>query len=593
MSAGPVPATGSLAGAPPELRRASARPVDSPAAAKPGTPAPPAAPASRATSPALAPTQPPVHALRQQRSLFGEILDWMLAPLLLLWPMSLALTWAVAQTIANRPYDRELQDAATYLARQAMHELAVPGRQPGILRSELERVATGLLRANDPDQLFFQVLGARGEYVAGDYALPLPLPPPDRQPPLKVVFRDDLMGDEPVRVAHLHLPPVVADGAILGDAALVQVAQTLNKRSALTTEIIKGVILPQFLVLPVAVLLVWLALSRGIQPLAELQQRIRRRDSTDLSPISERGVPDEVAPLVDAINDLLQRLDRSMSTQRHFLADAAHQLKTPLAGLRMQAELAAREIDGGATNPQAVKHSLAQIALSAQRAAHTVDQLLAMARADNVQQSLHLRPVDVAALAREVVRDFVPQALEAGIDLGYEGPGEDGPAPVTATEVPADAVLVGELLRNLMDNALRYTPRGGSVTARVLPDPFGQVAVVQVEDTGPGVPAAERERVFQPFYRALGTQAEGSGLGLAIVQEIAQAHGASVVLADARPGGDPPGALFTVRFVRASTLASAAQDGAAASMAPAGTSSPRARKWLIPGAGPWTSPSGP
>jgi two-component system sensor histidine kinase TctE len=551
--------------------------------------------AQRATSPALAPTQPPVHALRQQRSLFGEILDWMLAPLLLLWPMSLALTWAVAQTIANHPYDRELQDAASFLARHAMQQLAVPARPPGVVRTDLERLATSLLRANDPDQLHFQVLGTRGEFIAGDPRLAVPAP--DRAPPLQVLFRDDVVADEPVRVAHLRLPPVVVDGTILGDGALVQVAQTLHKRSALTAEIVKGVILPQFLVLPVAVLLVWMALSRGIQPLSELQQRIRRRDSTDLSPISERGVPDEVAPLVDAINDLLQRLDRSMAAQRHFLADAAHQLKTPLAGLRMQAELAAREIDSGAANPQAVKHSLAQIALSAQRAAHMVNQLLAMARAEDVRQTLRLRPVNLAGLARDVVRDFVPQAMEAGIDLGYEGPGEDGAAPGGATEVLAEPVLVGELLRNLVDNALRYTPRGGSVTARVLPDPFGQVVVVQVEDTGPGVPAAERERVFQPFYRALGTQVEGSGLGLAIAQEIAQAHGTRVTLDDARPGAEPPGALFTLRFPRMAQPLPVARDplpGAPAGPAaqrPAPT--PAAPQRLVAGAKPWTSPSGP
>jgi two-component system sensor histidine kinase TctE len=517
--------------------------------------------ARQATSPALAPTEPPVHALRQQRSLFGEILDWMLAPLLLLWPMSLALTWLVAQTIANRPYDRELQDAANFMARQAIQQLALPARPSGVMRSDLERLATGLLRANDPDQLFFQVLGARGEFLAGDPALAVPAP--DRTPPLEVVLRDDVIGDEPVRVAHLRLPPVVVDGFIVGDAALVQVAQTLNKRSALAHEIIKGVILPQFLVLPVAVVLVWLALSRGIRPLAELQQRIRRRDSTDLSPISERGVPDEVAPLVNAINDLLLRLDRSMATQRQFLADAAHQLKTPLAGLRMQAELAAREIDGGATDPQQIKHSLSQISLAAQRAAHTVNQLLSMARAENIQQSLRLQSVDLAHLAREVVRDFVPQALEAGIDLGYEGPGGDaGPARASSggppqTRLRAEPVLLGEMVRNLVDNALRYTPRGGSVTVRLLPDPFGQVLVLQVEDTGPGVPPPERERVFQPFYRGSSNGSEGSGLGLAIVREIAQAHGGSVTLDDARPGADPPGALFTLRFALSAGLSAA------------------------------------
>jgi two-component system sensor histidine kinase TctE len=310
------------------------------------------------------------------------------------------------------------------------------------------------------------------------------------------------------------------------------------------------VILPQFVILPLAVVLVWFALTRGIRPLAELQQRIRKRESTDLSPIPEGDVPDEVAPLVRAINDLLQRLDHTIATQRHFLADAAHQLKTPLAGLRMQAELAAREIDSGRGEPAQMKHSLRQIALSTQRAAHMVNQLLAMARAEDTGQAARHQQVDLAAVTRAVVRDFVPRAIERRIDLGYEGP--DGPEHRVSTRLSAEPVLLSEMVRNLVDNALQYTPHGGTVTARVVPDPFGQVVVLQVEDTGPGIAPAEREAVFRPFYRALDTQVDGSGLGLAIVLEVAQRHGAEVTVTDARPRSGAtaaaPGALFTVRF---------------------------------------------
>ncbi len=490
----------------------------------------------------------------EQRSLFGEILDWMLAPLLLLWPLSLGFTWLVAQGIANRPYDRELAEAVLALARLApVKVVTAEGPAPPALRLALERTASTLLRGEeDGDSVYFQVLGARGQLLAGSASLALPELSPfaDSRATLNeatgVRFRDDFLAGEPVRVAWLALP---TGGE--GDA-LVQVAETLGKRSRLATEIIKGVLLPQFVILPVAVLLVWLALARGIRPLAELQQRIRRRDSTDLSPIEVGGVPDEVAPLVGAINDLLQRLDQTIAAQRHFLADAAHQLKTPLAGLRMQAELAAREIEAGRGDPAEVRHSLEQIAVSSQRAAHMVNQLLAMARADAASgQVLQHQPLDLAALVRSVVHDFVAKAMERRIDLGYEGPdsGVTGPS----VTVLGEPVLLGELVRNLVDNALQYTPAGGTVTARVVPDPFGQVVVVQVEDTGPGIPPAERDAVFRPFYRALGTQVDGSGLGLAIVAEIAQRHGASITLADARPrhagaASPPPGALFTVRF---------------------------------------------
>jgi len=258
-------------------------------------------------------------------------------------------------------------------------------------------------------------------------------------------------------------------------------------------------------------------------------------------------VPEEVAPLVAAINDLLTRLDQSIASQRHFLADAAHQLKTPLAGLRTQAELAEREIDSGHGDPQSMKHSLRQIALSSQRAAHMVNQLLAMARAEDKEQALRQQDVDLAAVTMETVRDFVPRALDKRIDLGYEGP--QGGA---AAHLVGQPVLIRELVRNLVDNALQYTPAGGTVTARVTPDPFGQVVVLEVEDTGPGIAPAERDLVFQPFYRALGTDVDGSGLGLAIVLEIAKVHEAEVTVADARPRSGPtaaaPGALVTVRF---------------------------------------------
>jgi two-component system sensor histidine kinase TctE len=515
----------------------------------------------------------------EPRSLFGEILDWMLAPLLLLWPMSLVITWLVAQTIANRPYDRELGDRVRSLARQAVAVVPAetantantadtsPVLALALARAELDRSALVLLTTDDEEQLFFQVLGRRGELVAGEARLAVPARVDAGDARGFVRYRDEVLGDEPVRVAYLWLASAVGPGGpatgitVADSEALVQVAETLGKRSRLATEIVKGVILPQFVILPVAVLLAWFALSRGFRPLAELQQTIRARESQDLSPIDERDVPEEVVPLVRGINDLLQRLDKSMGAQRHFLADAAHQLKTPLAGLRTQAELAAREIDGGRADPAALKHSLLQIALSSQRAAHMVNQLLAMARAEDHVGALRREPVDLAAVVREAVRDFVPRAIERQIDLGYEGPESGSPVPDDAlqdrgpTWLLGEAVLLGELVRNLVDNALAYTPSGGTVTARVLADPFGQVVVLQVEDSGPGIPPAERELVFQPFYRALGTQVDGSGLGLAIVQEVAQRHGAEVTVADTvtQPRGAAgfdaaPGACFTVRF---------------------------------------------
>lgn len=477
----------------------------------------------------------------EQRSLFGEILDWMLAPLLLLWPMSVALTWLVAQGIANRPYDRELGQIAHSVAREMRADPAFDRGLAGRHGLRLAEPTAALLRSDDVDRVWYQVRSAQGELVAGDAELGSPLE--ERQAADEVQFRDDNVHNDPVRVAYLW----VGTPAGANSGVVVQVAETFDKRSRLATEIIKGVILPQFVILPLAVLLVWFALARGIAPLNALQQRIRRRESQDLSPIDEHDVPEEVAPLVRSINDLLARLDHTMGAQKHFLADAAHQMKTPLAGLRMQAELAQREIDAGG-DPQSIKRSLKQIARSSQSAAHLVNQLLAMARAEDTEQARRQQDVPIVKLAREVVRDFVPRAMDKRIDLGYEGPDTEPPAP----RLIGQPMLVRELIRNLVDNALQYTPAGGTVTVRLMHDPYGHVIVLQVEDTGPGIPEAERDQVFQPFYRALGTDVDGSGLGLAIAREIADKHAATISIAAAHavePGYvDTPGALFTVRF---------------------------------------------
>jgi two-component system sensor histidine kinase TctE len=327
---------------------------------------------------------------------------------------------------------------------------------------------------------------------------------------------------------------------------LVQVAETLEKRSVLAAEIIKGVMLPQFVILPLAVLLVWLALARGIQPLNQLEERIRQRKPDDLSPLDDRVVPLEVAPLVSSINDLLMRLTDSIATQKRFLADAAHQLKTPLAGLRMQADLAQRE--GGSA--QELKQSLQHIGRASMRATHTVNQLLSLARAESGGASLARQPCNLVTLVTEVIQDSLPRALDRHIDLGYDGVGADNPG----VWLSGNPTLLKELIRNLIDNAINYCPSSedhpGVVTARVLADRFSRVAVFQVEDTGPGIVPAERELVFQPFYRALGSDTDGSGLGLPIVMEIANRHEATVMVDDAHPGRQPPGACFTVRFAR-------------------------------------------
>lgn len=463
---------------------------------------------------------------REQRSLFGEILDWMLTPLLLLWPLSLALTWLVAQNIAAKPFDRALSFNLQTLSQYVQ-------TQGGQVRFELTPQARDLLRADDTDLIYYQLTDPSKGLIAGEDDLPLPGDNVAPEPG-KVLLRDDMVRGDAVRVAYVWLTRTGSDRLVL-----MQMAETKGKRSTLAAEIIKGVMVPQFIILPLAVLLVWLALVRGIRPLSDLEQRIRARKPDDLSPIEESHIPQEVAPLVDSINDLLTRLTTSLGTQKRFLADAAHQLKTPLAGLRMQAELAQRE-----TNPQGIRGSLQQIARSSIRATHTVNQLLALARAETTGRSLPAASVDLAQLVLDVVRDSVPRSLEHGVDLGYEGPEETPPE----CHMVANPTLLQEMVRNLIDNAMHYSGRGGVVTARMLIDRYSRVQVLQVEDNGPGIPAAERSLVLQPFYRALGTNVDGSGLGLAIVNEIVQQHGATLSMEDAHPGAQRPGLRVSIRF---------------------------------------------
>jgi two-component system sensor histidine kinase TctE len=472
---------------------------------------------------------------REQRSLFGEILDWMLTPLLLLWPVSLALTWLVAQNIAGRPFDRGLEYNAQALAQ--------------LVKSDQERVhfnlplpAREILRADEADLIYYQVLGSKGEFISGERDFPLP-PDEEKSLPGEIRLRDAEMRGADVRVAYTWVR-VDIPGA---KPVLVQVGETLEKRSVLATEIIKGVMLPQFVILPLAVLLVWLALARGIQPLNQLEERIRLRKPDDLSPLDDHAVPLEVAPLVASINDLLTRLKESIATQKRFLADAAHQLKTPLAGLRMQADLAQRE-DSSADE---LKQSLKLIGRASIRATHTVNQLLSLARAESGSTNIARAPCDLVALVSDVIQDSLPRAMDKHIDLGYEGVETSG----TGVRINGNATLLKEMVRNLVDNAINYTPSSaehpGVITVRLLLDRLGKVVVLQVEDSGPGIPESERDLVFQPFYRALGTEADGSGLGLPIVMEIAQLHAATVMLEDAYPGKTPPGARFTVRFSNA------------------------------------------
>ena len=469
------------------------------------------------------------------RSLFGDILDWLLMPLLVLWPLSIGVTYLAAKSIANEPFDRSLEDRVTVLAQQVKE-------MNGELSAQLPFAARDMLRADDVDNVYFQVSGPKRELVAGDSDLPLP-EEEEAPVPWAVMMRDAQMRNAEVRIAYtfVNLQPNERASKTSGQPryALVQVAETTEKRRLLANQIIKGVILPEFIILPIAIALLWFALSRGLSPLTTLQESIRARRPDDLSPIDSRGVPEEISPLVRSLNEMLARLAQSIQSQKRFIADAAHQMKTPLAGMRMQSELALRQ------NARAeIQRSLEQLAKSSASATRLVNQLLALARAENDSpQSTPLLPLELNGLARNTVQDWFMVAQTREIDLGFEV-GEP------RLLVAGNATMLRELLNNLVDNALRYTQQQGSVTVRVRQDQERALAIIEVEDNGPGIAATERELVFDRFYRILGSETEGSGLGLAIVNEIAQRHDAEVDIFSNPRSLDPrfPGCLFRISF---------------------------------------------
>lgn len=455
----------------------------------------------------------------RQPSLFGEILDWLLAPLMILWPVSMAVEYSLAYGVANTAYDRELKDSVVIIARQLMYE------QGEVALRNRDIVANMLIEDEITDTVF-QLRGVANEVVDGEGALPGVDFQPDLRPE-QVYFRNDRLRNQDVRVAYMF-----AQVRGLNDAVLVQVAETDEKRALLASSIIGGVLAAQFLLLPLALVLVWFGLSKGIAPLEEMRGTIRNRRSQDLSPIDPADAPEEIRPFIHSINDLMERLDQSMKAQQRFVADAAHQMRTPLAGLKTQAELALRQRD-----LQGIEHTMRQIASGADRASRLISQLLLLARAEGENAS-PMQRVDLHELLRTVTGEWAPQALAKNIDLGFEA-GEEPAA------IHGNALLLQELFNNLLDNAIRYTPDGGKVTLAIRDG--ADFVLVDVRDSGIGIDPAEHQLVFDRFYRVLGTSSDGSGLGLAIVREIAELHRGRVELVEAAAGC---GALFRVMLPR-------------------------------------------
>ncbi|MEK8053176.1 sensor histidine kinase [Ideonella sp. DXS22W] len=475
------------------------------------------------------------------RSLHRQLLLWLLLPQGVLWIAAAIFTYQLAQRYANEAIDASLLQASRALARQ------VKPISSG-LYIDFPRSAQDILESDPTDRVLYTVSMPPGQLILGHRHLPAPPPAVAQAPVLgEPHFYDSQLrepqadgrpgGPEPVRVVALYLR--LADEGATSGTMLVQVARSRANRELLARRIVLDTALPLSGVMVLMTLIVWAGIRAGLQPLALLQRQVEGRAANSLAPIRLDAAPPEVRALAQAINTLLGEVGQQVQVQKRFISDAAHQLRTPLAGLKSQTELALREAGADA----ALRARLQRVHESATRSAHLVAQLLTLARAE--PESARQQPrsrVDLQRLAQEVTAELVPRALAAGVDLGFEAPDaapEDAPgSPATAGAPPAVvngiALLLREALVNLVDNATHYAGRGAAATVRVRRD--GASVLLEVEDNGPGLPEADRERVFERFVRATHDGA-GCGLGLAIVREIVQRHDGRVQLLPARPHG--------------------------------------------------------
>ena len=398
----------------------------------------------------------------------------------------------------------------------------------GQVRIDLPVAAREMLAFDQQDLLFHRITDPQGRVIEGERSMP-PLPGNSGIRPGKLIIYDGAKDGEKVRVAAFSLS---LKGTSASGAALIQVGETLTRRSAMADRATLAIVIPMLLMTLTAAAAIAYGVGRGLEPVKRLRDRLSARQAFDLSPVPLEGAPAELRPFLDEINSLLQRLSEAVEAQSRFVADAAHQLRTPIAGIRAQAEAAlasARHDDA--------QHALARIAQSSQTMGDLVQKLLILARVDAAENSLHMNRLDAAEVMREVAREWAPQALAKGVEIGFEATGG-------AAWVRGDAQLLREMLANLIDNALHY---GGTRIALTVRSSEQGVAWL-VADNGPGIPKPQRVAVFAPFHRLSGN-AEGAGLGLTIVQRIAHLHGAVVSL-EAGEGGT--GLVASVAFPPAS-----------------------------------------
>ena len=446
--------------------------------------------------------------MKKHSSLRKKLLVLLVPPLLILILIASSILFRFAIVEQRDAFDNALYDSA-----YSIYQL-IQKSDDSIENLSLPKNEKQFILNDQSDVIFYNVVGTDGKLLNGDSDGGLM--PQIKEQTSNPNFRDGIVHNLNVRIVST-LVSIQKNGVEL--PVYIQVAETLNKREALASNVLIDIIVPQLLLVLFTIIIIWFGVERGLQPLFDLQAAVSKRSYLDLSSIEMPDVPTEVMILVNSVNSLMRQLESVLSAQNRFIADAAHQLRTPLAGAQAQLELALLESD-----PDQHQELLERVSTSMERLSHTITQLLSLAR--NQQDASHnmvMSRVNLNKIAQEVTTDMVPTAIKKGLDLGFE-------ADTQSTIILGESKRLKEMLYNLVDNALLYTPAGGKVTVKVQHE-AGEI-VLSVIDNGPGIPKSEREKVFERFHRVIGTGQEGSGLGLAIVMEIAQLHQANVEIAD-------------------------------------------------------------
>lgn len=453
-----------------------------------------------------------------QKSLKNQLFKWLLLLLLPLIFISIIAGYFLANHFTNQVYDKSLYRTALALAGQVDVEMPE-------IQVQLPKVAKDLLEFDEEDDVYFRIIGPDGDLVSTHTSLPLP----NRYPAAdKFLYYETSLNDEDLRVI-IYALPISQNNQ---KAIYILVGETQQKRMQMADEIILSMLLPQLLIGLLVGALLFFGVKRGLRPLEKLKTELMMRNSNNLSPVDHLAAPSELKPLLESFNDLLAKVGNNIAKQQRFIADASHQLRTPLAGLKTQAELALRE-----KNPEKITHALSQINVASGNLSHLVNQLLSLTKAEpSGSVFLETKILNLSQLAQSTTAEWVVTALEKNIDLGFTA--ED-----KTLMIKGNAVLLRELINNLIENAILYTGSGGNITVGIKQE--NEQICLTVQDDGIGIAGDQQALVFERFYRVLGTQQTGCGLGLTIVQEIAERHQATVSIFSE---GEGLGSLFTVRF---------------------------------------------